>query len=613
MMRSFRIFIAAAAVLAAAVPAASQEPLKAKIMSYNVRNGVGYDNKRDIARTANVILRQHPDVVAVQEVDSVTGRSGGRYVLGDLAAATGMHATFAPAIDYDGGKYGIGMLSREEPLSVKKVALPGREEARALLIAEFPDYVAACTHLSLTPADAEASVAIIRDAALAAGKPLILCGDFNSYPDSPVIKHLEESFTRVCDDKPTFPAPEPKEKIDFIMISKDSGARGRGYRVVEAPVESDHRPVVADIYLPTPADRIIYHQPYLQNMSQDGAVTVMYQTRPLCTSSVEYGTDTINTLSVRQLIGGQEAVHDIEHRIRLTGLKPGQRYFYRVRAREITENQGYYKSFGNESVTPWHTFTVPSSAQKDYTAVIVNDMHCFPATISAMAKVALQQNPDFVVFNGDCMAEPGSRSQAIHDIHLMADAFGLADRPGVFIRGNHEIRNAYSSGQTSLVDRNDGLTYGAFNWGDTRFVTLDCGEDKPDTTWVYYGLNDFSRLRQEQTEFIKNELASKEFKKAGRRVLIHHIPVWGNTDSYQPCTQLWAPLLSKAPFDINITAHVHEYNRIDPKRGENPFPVIVGGGYDLDGATVTVLRRRGDSMSVTVLGADGRKIDAFQL
>jgi len=158
----------------------------------------------------------------------------------------------------------------------------------------------------------------------------------------------------------------------------------------------------------------------------------------------------------------------------------------------------------------------------------------------------------------------------------MADAFGLADRPGVFIRGNHEIRNAYSSGQTSLVDRNDELTYGAFNWGDTRFVTLDCGEDKPDTTWVY-------------------------------------IPVWGNTDSYQPCTQLWAPLLSKAPFDINITAHVHEYNRIDPKRGENPFPVIVGGGYDLDGATVTVLRRRGDSMSVTVLGADGRTIDAFQL
>lgn len=613
MMQALKTLIAAAAVLAATFAAGAQEPLKTRIMSYNVRNGVDYDNQRDIARTANVILREQPDVVIIQEVDSVTGRSGGRYVLGDLAAATGMNAVFAPAIDYDGGKYGIGILCREQPLSVKRVALPGREEARALLIAEFPAYVAACTHLSLTPADAEASVDIIKAEARHAGKPLILCGDLNSYPDSPVISKLKEEFTRICDDKPTFPAPEPKEKIDFMFVSKNSGAKGRGYRVVEAPVESDHSPIVADIYLPYPADQIIYHQPYLQNMSQDGEVTVMYQTRTLCTSCVEYGTDTINTLTERQLTGGQEAVHDIEHRVRLTGLTPGQRYFYRVKAREITENQGYYKSFGNESVTPWHTFTIPSPSQKDFTAVIVNDLHCFPATISAMARVARSQNPDFIVFNGDCMAEPGTRRQAIHDIHLMADSFGLADRPGIFIRGNHEIRNAYSSGQTSLVDRNDGLTYGTFNWGDTRFVTLDCGEDKPDTTWVYYGLNDFSRLRREQTDFLRGELVSKSFRKAGRKVLINHIPVWGNTDDYQPCTELWAPLLSKAPFDVNLTGHVHEYNRLDPTPGKNPFPVLVGGGYKLDGATVMVLRRRGDKMSVTVLGADGRTIDTLQL
>lgn len=612
-MKQLKTIIAATALLAVAAGAEAQQPEPVRIMSYNVRNGVGYDNQRNIQRTANVVLRSHPDIVAIQEVDSVTGRSGGTYVLGDLAEATGMHAYFAPAIDYDGGKYGIGLLTREEPLSVKRVALPGREEARALIIAEFPAYVAACTHLSLTSEDALASVDIIKEAVKLSGKPAVVCGDLNSSPESDVIKSLGQDFSRVCNDKPTYPAPAPEEKIDYIFVSKGFGAAGRGYKVVEAPVESDHRPIIADIIMPAASDAIIYHQPYLQNMSQEGAVTVMYQTRPLCTSSVEYGTDTLNTLSARQLVAGQEAVHDIEHRVRLTGLKPGQRYFYRVRAREITVNQGYFKSFGNESVTPWHTFTVPSPSQKDFTAVIVNDMHCFPATISAMAEVALKHNPDFVVFNGDCMAEPGTRQQAVHDIHLMADAFGLADRPGIFIRGNHEIRNAYSSGQPSLVESANGLTYGAFNWGDTRFVTLDCGEDKPDTTWVYYGLNDFSRLRQEQTDFLRSELSSKEFKKARRRVLMHHIPVWGNTDSYQPCTEMWAPLLAKAPFDINITAHVHEYNRIDPTPGANPFPVIVGGGYKLDGATVMILRRRGDEMSLTVLGADGRTIDTVRL
>ena len=81
--------------------------------------------------------------------------------------------------------------------------------------------------------------------------------------------------------------------------------------------------------------------------------------------------------------------------------------------------------------------------------------------------------------------------------------------PVFYLRGNHEIRNAYSIQLRELFDYVGDKTYGAFNWGDTRFVMLDCGEDKPDTTWVYYGLNDFSQLRQDQIGFLKEELNSK--------------------------------------------------------------------------------------------------------
>ena len=116
---------------------ASNKNSKINIMSYNIRNGIGMDEKRDLNRTAATITAENPDVVCVQEVDSVTGRSGGAYVLGDLAKATNMHPTFAAAIDFMGGKYGIGILSKEEPLSVKRIALPGREEERACVIAEF--------------------------------------------------------------------------------------------------------------------------------------------------------------------------------------------------------------------------------------------------------------------------------------------------------------------------------------------------------------------------------------------------------------------------------------------------------------------------------------------
>ena len=65
-------------LILAVFPAAfASSPRKVTLMSYNIRNGVGMDNVRDIDRTAAVIAAVAPDAVAVEEVDSVTGRSGG--------------------------------------------------------------------------------------------------------------------------------------------------------------------------------------------------------------------------------------------------------------------------------------------------------------------------------------------------------------------------------------------------------------------------------------------------------------------------------------------------------------------------------------------------------
>ena len=98
------------------------------------------DDVCDFQRIADVINHIHPEVVALQELDSMTHRSGQKYVLGEIAGRTQMHAYFAPAIDYDGGKYGIGLLTKEIPVSLKTMTLPGREEARALIMAEFDNY-----------------------------------------------------------------------------------------------------------------------------------------------------------------------------------------------------------------------------------------------------------------------------------------------------------------------------------------------------------------------------------------------------------------------------------------------------------------------------------------
>lgn len=360
------------------------------------------------------------------------------------------------------------------------------------------------------------------------------------------------------------------------------------------------------------AEEMFHHAPYLQNPADDG-ITVMIQTRPMAHCWVEYGTDTLHLQKARTLIGGQAVCHDIEHKIRLSNLEKGETYYYRVCAQEITECKAYHKTFGKTGITPFYKFTLPSAGNGDFTALILNDLHDYRETIAALGKLAAGMNYDFVIFNGDCLSEPADREHAIHLIGDLTETFGGSEVPIFFIRGNHEIRNSYSSGMPSLLDNPGGNTYGAFNWGNTRFVFLDCGEDKPDDVWVYYGLNDFTRFRQEQLEFLKQEARNPAFKKAERRILVNHIPIWGNTDEYQPCTELWGPFLKTMDFDFNFAAHVHRYKFYPKGSIGNPFPVLIGGGPELEQSRLLVLTKKGKEMKVKVLDAQGREVDAIEL
>lgn len=585
------------------------EDRRLRILSFNIRNTMGMDGQRDLARTASVIRRQRPDVVAVQEVDSVTGRSDGRYVLGDLAAEVLMYPTYAAAIDYDGGKYGIGILSREKPLRHYKVALPGREERRALLIVEFRDYLMACTHLSLTPADQLASLPIIRAEAAKAQKPFFIAGDWNANPDSETLSGIQQDFQILSDTKGgSSPADEPAECIDYIAVYKPTADRiaRLSASTDRDAAASDHRAKAVTVKFKTPASRILYAAPYLQDL-QPSSVDVMFQTRVVSHCWVEYGTDTLHLKRARTLLDGQEVCYDIENRIRLDSLEPGQRYYYRVCAQEIVNYQSYSKTFGETARTPFYSFRMPSASDKDFTAVIFNDLHENREVMAAFGKLLRGMKYDFAMFNGDCLTEPANREQAMHNIAEACRMVDAANHLTFFIRGNHEIRNAYSAGMHSLIGYQEGKTYGAFSWGDTRFVMLDCGEDKPDDHWVYYGLNDFAGLRNDQVSFLKNELASKAFKKAGKRVLIHHIPIYGELDEYHPCTELWDPLLQKAPFAVSLNAHTHRFASYKTGEVGNPFPVVVGGGFQPDAATVMVLERHGKTMTLTVYDTQGNE------
>ena len=97
------------------------------VLCYNIHhaNPPSRPNLIDIHAIATVIKQQQPDVVALQEVDVYTTRSGKTLHQADeLARLTGMKAYFAKAIDYAGGAYGVAILSKFPMENWKNTPLP---------------------------------------------------------------------------------------------------------------------------------------------------------------------------------------------------------------------------------------------------------------------------------------------------------------------------------------------------------------------------------------------------------------------------------------------------------------------------------------------------------
>lgn len=220
-----------------------------RILTYNVRNGKGMDEKTDYSRITNVIIAIHPEVVALQELDSVTTRSNGIDVLKVIAEKCGMKYIYGASIPYQGGKYGIGILSKEIPLKTAFISLPGIEEKRGLLMAEFKDYIFFCSHFSLTEADRVSSVQLISQKGKELHKRVLLAGDLNATPLSEAIKSLSENWINITGNHPTFPSSGPKECIDYIWGINCCNFNYSIIKqeVVPEKIASDHCPVFVDV------------------------------------------------------------------------------------------------------------------------------------------------------------------------------------------------------------------------------------------------------------------------------------------------------------------------------------------------------------------------------
>ena len=194
-----------------------------KLATFNIRAGKGAADVFDRTRVCKKIPEIKADVVALQEVDKGLKRSCYMDEPTHIGQMTHMHSVFAKAIDFEGGKYGVAMLSNEVPIATRTVPLPGSEEKRVLLICEYKDYVVCCAHLSLVHEDRMSSIEIIESELCGHyNKPVFLMGDFNTKPDSAEIIRFEEKFKILSDmAKPTFPSTCLEICIDYILLLRE--------------------------------------------------------------------------------------------------------------------------------------------------------------------------------------------------------------------------------------------------------------------------------------------------------------------------------------------------------------------------------------------------------
>ena len=230
-----------------------------RVMTYNIHVGIGMDKKLDLVRIAGVINKQRPDLVGLQEVDRGVQRTQRIDEIVELAKLTRMHWDFAFNLRYQGGQYGVAILSRFPIMAFDHRLYQNTREAErrgfirceVIIGGRVVNFVN--THLDYQYEDGRLFETQQLLAALKDVKgPLIVVGDFNDPPNGKAYQLMRHQFddawteARVSDEGFSYPADKPSKRIDYIFFRSADRVRARRAWIVET-LASDHIPVVAEL------------------------------------------------------------------------------------------------------------------------------------------------------------------------------------------------------------------------------------------------------------------------------------------------------------------------------------------------------------------------------
>ena len=360
---------------------------------------------------------------------------------------------------------------------------------------------------------------------------------------------------------------------------------------------------------------LIASAPVLQNAAET-SIGVSFAVSADASGWVEYSTSPDLKNATRAYSGehGLMTVDDKVALIRVTGLRPATKYYYRIGADRIEFKGGYaMKNLGPEVDPKIHSFTTLGAAATGSFCVI-NDTHDQKDTIDrVLAKVGALK-PSVVLWNGDA----SNTSETIEDaMNIFIHAHRnhpeyAADTPYMFLNGNHDFRGRFNRRLGGLMmfreltERKPEYAELGRNFvqrlGDIALIGLDTGEDKLDTNPKFAGIFKMKPYREKQAKWLAEVIESDAVRTAKFKVAFCHIPLYDPRPNANPgdvapadaapqythdfaiwqrtCANLWGPSLKKAGVQLVVAAHEHEF-RYDAPTKDRPWAQIVGGGPKL--------------------------------
>jgi endonuclease/exonuclease/phosphatase family metal-dependent hydrolase len=225
-----------------------------RVVSFNIHHGtVGRRGPVDPEQLGEVCRSFEADVIALQEVDRDTYRTGRSDLAAVAAGACGMAHVFGASRWYPGGRYGNALLVRGTITAARVTDLPKvpaerfwRERRTALEASVTVDgrtVWVACTHLSVPRDQNAVQLAWLLDHVRDRPQPQVVLGDLNR-PRELVQREAAAAGLRASRHGPTFPVSRPRRTIDHVLVSPDLEVVATEVRRTSM---SDHAALVVDL------------------------------------------------------------------------------------------------------------------------------------------------------------------------------------------------------------------------------------------------------------------------------------------------------------------------------------------------------------------------------